>query len=133
MQIVLTIVAVVMIGAGAGTVVAGASSVPREGVVTPDVDTEMRFYAVWYVVMGIVVLRSVAIVEAATWTVRLLGAGFFFAGCGRILSWVAVGKPHVSQVALMVIELLLPALIIPWQAAVARREAGPQRHDKTLS
>ena len=28
-------------------------------------------------------------------------------GCSRILSWVALGRPHLSQLILMVIELIL--------------------------
>jgi len=32
-----------------------------------------------------------------------------------------VGKPHLLFVFLMVAELLIPALIVPWQASVVRR------------
>jgi hypothetical protein len=88
--------------------------------VTADVDSEMRFYAVWYVVAGAFLLRATRRVESETWTIRLIAAAFFVAGCSRILSWVAVG-PHLSQLILMVIELILPLVVIPWQASVARR------------
>ena len=121
LQFLLTAMGAVMVVAGAVTVLFGSSSVPREGVVTPDVDTEMRFYAVWYVVAGVVLLRAVRRVESAGTTVRLIGAGFFAGGCARILSWVVVGRPHVTAIVLMVAELVLPLVIIPWQASIARR------------
>jgi hypothetical protein len=121
LQLFLTFMGLVMMVAGTLTVLFGASSVPREGVVTPDVDSEMRFYAVWYPVVGMLLLRSVPRVEAATTIVRLVGAGFFVAGCARALSWAVVGQPHTIAIVLMVIELVLPLVIIPWQRAVVAR------------
>lgn len=110
----------VMVVAGLLSVLAGASLVPDEGAVTPDVDTEMRFFAVWYAAAGVAVLRAAPRVGSATGTVRLVGAAFFLAGCARILSWVIVGRPHWQFVVLMVIELLLPVVIVPWQARVSK-------------
>jgi hypothetical protein len=114
-------VSVVMLVAGSLSVVFGASSVLGARDVTAGVDSEMRFYAVWYVVAGAFLLRSTRRVESETWTIRLIAAAFFVAGCSRILSWVAVGRPHLSQLVLMVIELILPLVVVPWQASVARR------------
>ena len=121
LRILLTIVSVVMLVAGSLTVVLGASSVLGTDDVTAEVDSEMRFYAVWYVVAGAFLLRATRRIESETWTIRLIAAAFFIAGCSRILSWVAVGRPHLSQLILMVIELVLPLVVIPWQASVARR------------
>ena len=114
-----------MIVAGAATVVLGAASVPREGVVTPDVDTEMRFYAVWYVVAGIGLLRAASRLASEGFVIRLVAAGFFVAACARALSWVVVGRPHVTAIVLMVLEFVLPVAIVPWQAAIVRRQ-GPK-------
>ena len=121
LRILLTIVGVVMLVAGSLTVVLGASSVLGTDDVTAEVDSEMRFYAVWYVVAGAFLLRATRRIESETWTIRLIAVAFFVAGCSRILSWVAVGRPHLSQLMLMVIELILPLVVIPWQASVARR------------
>ena len=117
----LTILSVVMLVAGSLSVAFGASSVLGARDVTAEVDSEMRFYAVWYVVAGALLLRATRRVESGTWTIRLIAAAFFVAGCSRILSWVVVGRPHLSQLILMVIELILPLVVIPWQASVARR------------
>jgi peptidoglycan/LPS O-acetylase OafA/YrhL len=118
---------VVMVVAGAGTVLLGAASVPNEGTVTPDVDTEMRFYAVWYVAAGALLLRAVPRVEHEEWTIRLIGAAFFVAACARVLSWIVVGRPHVSAVVLMTLELVLPLVIIPWQTLVRKRSSEEGR------
>ena len=127
LRLLLTIVSIVMLVAGSLAVVFGASSVLGAGDVTADVDSEMRFYAVWYVVAGAFLLRAAKRVESETWTIRLITAAFFVAGCSRILSWVAVGRPHIFQVILMVIELILPLVVIPWQASVARRATSSAR------
>ena len=120
MQVLLIVLGLVMVGAGTWTVVLGADSVPRAGIVTPDVDTEMRFYAVWYVVAGVMLLSATRRVESERFLIRLVAAGFFAAGCARILSWIAVGKPHVIAIVLMVLELVRPLVIVPWQSVVGR-------------
>ena len=66
-------------------------------------------------------MRALRRIELEAWTVRLVGGAFFVAGCGRILSWMVVGRPHTSQVVLMAIELALPFVIIPWQQVVASK------------
>jgi hypothetical protein len=44
------------------------------------------------------------------------------AAAGRVISWVAVGPPHPLYQGLLVIELGLPLLLVPWQSALARRD-----------
>ena len=114
-----------MVVAGLLSVLFGAALQPREGVVAPDVDTEFRFYAVWYSVAGVILLRSAPRLESAGFTIRLIAAAFFVAGCARILSWVVVGRPYAQAIVLMVIELLVPVVVIPWLAAVTKRAAEP--------
>lgn len=121
LQSFLALLGAVMAGAGAATVILGAGSVAGVGAVTPEVDSEMRFYAVWYVVAGAALLRAVPRIGSSAATVRVVGAAFFVAGCARALSWAAVGRPHEVALVLMAIELALPFVIVPWQAAVARR------------
>jgi hypothetical protein len=109
---------------GGLTAVLGAVSV--EGVVTApaSLDSELRYYAVWYVVAGVLVLRAVRRIEAETTLIRIVGAALFAGGCVRLLSIAAVGRPHVNYLLLMAAELALPFVIVPWQAAVSRRAAA---------
>ena len=120
LQALLLVMAAVMIVAGLGTVVLGAASVPGEDLIEPATDSEMRFYAVWYAVSGFFLLRSVREPEAHSTTIRLVAAGFFSAGCARVLSWAAVGRPVPFQILLMWVELILPLVVVPWQALVSK-------------
>lgn len=108
--------------AGAATVLLGAGSIIGLASLTPTADSEMRFYATWYVLAGVLAIRSARRVEDETFTIRVLFGGLFLAGCARALSLAVVGRPHAFSVVLMALELVLPLVILPWQAAVARRE-----------
>lgn len=121
-QAFLVVLGGVMVAAGLATVLLGAGSVVGVGEVTPEVDSEMRFYAVWYAVAGAGVLRAVPRVESSATLVRMVATAFFIAGCARALSWLTVGRPHPFALVLMVIELVLPVVIVPWQASMG--EAG---------
>jgi hypothetical protein len=121
LQTLLTAFGVVAVTFGALSVLMGGAFVLNVDSVPPSLDSEHRFFAAWYVVAGALVLRSVRRVESETTIVRAVCAGLFLGGCGRILSLITVGAPHLNYVVLMVLELVLPVVIVPWQAAVARR------------
>jgi hypothetical protein len=126
LRILLRVMGAVMMIVGSASVLLGASSVVRAGDFTAAIDSEIRFFAVWYVVAGAVLLRATRNVVAEKLTIRLVAGAFFAAGCSRILSWIVVGRPHTSQVILMVIELVLPLVVIAWQASIARRNSQPK-------
>lgn len=120
LQIFLTILGAVAVVAGTGTVLFGVRSILGAEAVTPTVDSEMRFYAVWYAAAGGIILWAARRVESETTTIRGVAGLFFVAACSRVLSWIVVGRPHPFTVTLMIIEFALPLIIIPWQAAVGR-------------
>ena len=114
--------------AGAASVVFGAHIIPGGDGVSASVHSELRFYASWYLATGLVVLWTVPRVATRTAGIvlRVVFGTLFLAGCARVVSIVADGTPATTYVVLMVIELVLPLVILPWQAAVARRaEAAP--------
>lgn len=120
LQVFLIFLATVALVAGLATVLFGAASLVGAEVVSGTVDSEMRFYATWYAGAGILLLRSVCRLETDTWIIRGIAGTLFVAGCSRALSWIAVGEPHLVAQVLMVIELVLPFVIVPWHAAVVR-------------
>lgn len=122
LQVFLTIVGLVALLAGLATALFGVTSIVGAEPVSATVDSEMRFYAVWYAGAGFFLLRLVARVESERKGIGAVAGLFFIAGCSRGLSWLVVGRPHKLAVTLMVIELALPVVILPWQAAVARRK-----------
>ena len=81
LQVFLTILGSVALLSGLVTALWGASSIAGVDVVTPEVDSEMRFFAIWYVAAGGVVLRAVHRVELEAPTVRAVAGLFFLAGC----------------------------------------------------
>ncbi len=82
----------------------------------PNVDSELRFYAVYFAAFGTLCLyvfrkpfmhRKLAIA---------LMSVFFIGGIGRVLSYFAVGAPAPVMIALGSIEIIFPpiVLIIIW-------------------
>jgi len=120
LQIVLAALGIVAVVAGAGQVLFGAAFTPHPGNFSANLDSEMRFFAVWYVLIGILLVRASKDVESPGWTLRAVMATLFVAGCTRILSWATVGPPDTRFVVLMVIELVLPLIVTPWQISVER-------------
>lgn len=106
--------------AGARGVLQGAAEVPDPGTPTASVDSEYRFYAAWYHVTGLLLLRAARRPEDATTVVRAAGAALLLAASGRVMSIRRHGRPHRSQLALTAIEFALPPVLVPWQAHVAR-------------
>ncbi len=124
---VVTVLGIVAVAAGAHTVLIGGDSVLNHGDVSAGVDSELRFYAAWYVVAGALLLRAVRRIESEALIVRAVGAAFFIAGSARLLSLVTVGTPHAFALVLMVLEFVIPVVIVPWQAAVARSASAHEQ------
>src|SRR5688572_21994742 len=116
LRILLMILGVVAVAAGLWGVVTGGDGVLDHGEFSNEVDSEFRFFAAWYVAGGVFAFRAARQPADETVTIRILFGALFLAGCGRALALVTVGAPHPSQVMLMVTELVLPVVVIPWQA-----------------
>ena len=127
LRVVWTILGVVALVFGMLTVLTGGALVPGVGDLPASIDSELRFYAAWYVGAGLLVLRTVRRIESEGRTVRAVCAILLLAAFGRVLSIASVGRPHPLYVALMVLEFAIPVLVLPWQAAVARRASRGQR------
>jgi hypothetical protein len=109
--------------AGARGVLRGAREVAGPKPVPPVVESEYRFYAAWYLLTGVALLRVASKPEAARREVRFVGVGLWTAAAGRVLSVQQTGRPSTGQLFLLGVELTLPLLLLPWQARVARSSA----------
>ncbi|MEQ9589435.1 MAG: DUF4345 family protein [Parvibaculaceae bacterium] len=96
---------------------------PQElgGLSSSNVDSELRFYSVFWLAYGAIVLRAANSLEGNLKLVPILAGLFFAGGAGRLLSLVTVGHPHLLFIVLMVIELVLPLLLIVLWAGVNRQ------------
>ena len=107
----LTLGGVVATAAGLHTLFVGGRSLPPRRHADPMVESELRFYAAFYVAFGLVMLHTAAQTERDRHTVNALAGTLLLAGLGRAGAWLATGKPHPFQQALLVAELVLPSAI----------------------
>ena len=119
LQVVLAAMGGVATVAGASGMVRGPAEIGHPEPVPPSIDSEYRFYAVWYHVAGLALLAGAGAPEDSTTTVRLFSAGLFAAGCARVVSRRRLGPPRDFQTVLTALELVVPLLVVPWQARVA--------------
>jgi hypothetical protein len=117
--------------AGLYTVLAGAKSLPGQGLANLSVESELRFYAAFYVAYGLAALRIAPRADRDTAAVRALAGALFLGGLARAGGWRFTGRPHRLQRALMVVELAAPPLIVVWQTRLAARSATRYRDVRT--
>lgn len=110
-------------------VVAGNAAIPGGGDAGPTVDSLGRFFGAIFAGYGMAWLWAARRDPVPARAVRWLAAVFLLGAVGRLLSLAAHGWPHWFQVALTVIELLLPPVLFLLADADersfrARRPAG---------
>src|SRR5687767_4299240 len=116
----LYVLAVIPILTGAWTVALGAESVLGAGDASPNLESELRFYSVWWIGAGLFLLWLAPRVAERTLEVRVFSALLFFAGVSRLLAALDTDWPSTGQLILMGLELVLPVVFVTWQAVVAR-------------
>jgi Domain of unknown function (DUF4345) len=107
--------------AGLHTAIVGARSLPGQVLANASVESELRYYAGFYVGFGLVALRLAPRADRDTTAVRSLAGVLFLAGVARAGGWLAAGRPHPLQRALLAVELAAPPAIVALQARLAPR------------
>jgi hypothetical protein len=85
----------------------------------PSLESELRYYAAFYVAYGAFALHVAPRADRDTAAVRALAGALFLAGLARAGGWLAAGRPHGLQRGLLVVELAAPPLVVAWQGRVA--------------
>jgi uncharacterized protein DUF4345 len=119
LQLLLALTGTVAIVTGVFGVVTGGDGIPGEGSSDASVESELRFLYVFWIGYGLAMLYVVSQVETATLAVRALAAILFAAGLARAFAWIDAGRPDALFAVLMVAELVLPPLMVVWQARLA--------------
>ncbi|GAA0465085.1 DUF4345 domain-containing protein [Streptomyces olivaceiscleroticus] len=109
-------------------VLLGNAAIPGASSAGPTIDSLGRFFGAIFAGYGLAWLWAARQSPVPATAVRWLSAVFLLGAIGRLLSLAAQGWPHWFQVALTVIELVLPPLFL-WLAsdrdeAPSRRGAG---------
>ena len=99
----------------------GGSDQPLTGLSGPDVDSELRFYSVFWIAYGAFVLKTARALPEHIGRAQFLLVLFLLGGIGRVLSHVAIGARHSLFTVLMWLELSLPILLIGLSLMVRRR------------
>lgn len=82
----------------------------------PNDDSELRFYSVFFVAYGVVLVQTAGNLSRHSHRVPILLGLFFVGGVVRLLSLFMVGQPHALFLILMGIELLFPPLLyLSWK------------------
>ena len=109
---------------GLHTLLGGGRSFPPWRQADAMVESELRFYSAFYVAYGLLVFHTARRADLDPPVVRSLAAALFLAALGRAGAWLAVGKPHPLQRALLAIELGAPPLVVAEQARL--KSAAPE-------
>lgn len=85
-----------------------------------DIDGEFRFYSVFWIAYGCILLHAARHLDKMLNWVPLLAGLFFMGGIGRVLSIVQYGEPHLLFQILLAIELVLPVVIMGLWLSIRR-------------
>ncbi|HWT90589.1 MAG TPA: DUF4345 domain-containing protein [Solirubrobacterales bacterium] len=120
LQVLLVALGLVAFVAGLVTVFTGTGGMPGDSRATPNVESELRFYATFWTGFGVLALHAARRPERETLLLRGLSLFLFLAGLARVFAWLASDRPDTPFLVLMGLELTLPLFIVWAQARVAR-------------
>lgn len=114
----LRLLALVPIATGLASVLLGAAIVP--GGASASVESELRFYAVWWVGLGIYLWSLAPRVLERGRELRVVCALLFAGGLARLGAIADVGAPEPTFVGLMVVEWVVAVGLWAWHARLTR-------------
>lgn len=90
----------------------GLAAIPGAGPGNATLDSEHRFYAVFFLAFGLALLWCLRDISGRTRAIQGMMVLFFLGGLTRVLSMLVTGMPHPLFVGLGAIELVLPPLLV---------------------
>lgn len=120
LQIVVSILAVTPVLAGAAGVLMGPALTGAGAPWPNDLDSHFRFLSAILLAIGLGWWSCVPGIETKTGRFQLLGALTFAGGLARLASLMLVGAPSAGHLFGLCVELLLVPPLLLWQRRVAR-------------
>lgn len=114
----------VAVVAGIYTVLTGTGGMAGDSRATPNVESELRFYSVFWTGFGVLALYAARRPERETLLLRGLALFLFLGGLARIPAWIASDQPDAPFLVLMGLELALPPFIV-WAGTRIAPERAP--------
>ena len=124
LRLLVGLLALVAVVAGAQTVLLGSAVIPDGGAPSASVESELRFYGAWWLGAGLFLAWIARDLERRGGELRAVSAVLFLAGLARLLAWADAGRPHTVFLVLLAFELLLPPLFVVWHARASRNTPG---------
>ena len=87
---------------------------------SPNLESELRFYSVWWIGAGLSLIWLAPRVAERALELRVFSGLLFLAGVSRVLAALDTDWLSTGQLILMGLELVLPVVLVTWQARVAR-------------
>lgn len=91
-------------------VVGGPETVFGGGEVNASTDSQERFFAGLFAAYGVAWIWVARLSPIPGIAIRLLAAGLLAGGLGRVVSLIDRGQPHPFWIAMLVVEIAVPAL-----------------------
>jgi len=120
-QVTLAVLAVVAIAFGLLAVLTGTNFIPGSGQPGLGVDSELRYYAAWYVMAGVVLARVARDPVGQLWLLRAVRGALALGATGRVIGWISMGRPPMTFVVLLIVEYAISAALLLWSRPTDRR------------
>ncbi len=123
LQITMLTVAAVPLILGLLNLIAGAEAFVPADQVSADLDSMLRFYAVWFTAVFFLTIWCVRNLDIAGPVMLIMFSTMALGGLARLWSIYQVGMPAPSMIGAAVIEIAV-LLFVPWHRAVLKRSAA---------
>ena len=120
LQVVVTLLALIPIGAGLSGVLLGPAMLQMVGT-SLSADSHFRYLSGLLLAIGLCFWAMVPVIERAGRQVLLLTIVVFIGGLGRLVSLIGFGIPSPIMIGALVMELVVTPLLCLWQMRIARR------------
>jgi hypothetical protein len=124
LQRLIVALAAVPITTGAVSLVFGTAAIPDAGAPSASTESELHFYAVWWLGAGLFLASLAPRIEHRGRALQAVCALLVLGAVGRVLAIADAGWPQPIFVVLMALEFLLPPVLVVWQARVAHASRG---------
>ena len=124
LQVTMLVVATIPFVLGVMNLIVGAAQFVPEDALTPSLDSQMRFYAVWFMLPLFITIWIVRNLDIAGPVMAITFGTMALAGLARIFSAYQYGLPEPAMIGATAIEIGV-LLFIPWYYAVMRDTSRP--------
>lgn len=121
LQVTLLIVAAIPLALGIMNFILGAGQFVSPDQINANLDSQLRFYAIWFTAVFFLTIWCVRNLEIAGPVLQIMFVTMALGGVARLYSISQVGTPDPTMIGATIIEIGVLAFI-PWHAAVMRNQ-----------